>query len=94
MTVKNNPNRFAYIGCTIHSLDIALDEIATAEYNDSVCEILTEEERIALDRAYQSLDKVFDAIQTRIHEFGIHGERRFDTMFKGFSKCSEDEEDD
>lgn len=76
--VKNNPNRFAYIGCLIHSLDRALDELSSAEYNDDVCEILSEEERDMLNDAYGDIKHVFYSVQSKVKEFGIQGEDRID----------------
>lgn len=80
MTVKNNPNRFAYIGCLIHSLDRSLDELASASYNDDVCEILTEEERLMLEDAYADVKEVFESVQDKVKEFGIKGENRIDKV--------------
>lgn len=80
MAVKNNPNRFAYIGCVIHSLDRALDEISSAEYNDSVCEFLTEEEVDVLEDAYKDIKKIYYSAQDRLKEFGIKGDSRIDKL--------------
>lgn len=80
MTVKNNPNRFAYIGCLIHSLDRSLDELASASYNDDVCELLSEEERNMLEDAYDNVKQVFDSAQEKVREFGIKGENRIDKV--------------
>lgn len=80
MTVKNNPNRFAYIGCLIHSLDRSLDELASASYNDDVCELLSEEERDMLEDAYDNVKQVFDSAQDKVKEFGIKGENRIDRV--------------
>ena len=80
MTVKNNPNRFAYIGCLIHSLDRSLDELASASYNDDVCELLSEEERNMLEDAYADVKQVFDSAQEKVREFGIKGENRIDRV--------------
>ena len=80
MTVKNNPNRFAYIGCLIHSLDRSLDELASASYNDDVCELLSEEEREMLEDAYDNVKQVFDSAQDKVKEFGIKGENRIDRV--------------
>ena len=80
MTVKNNPNRFAYIGCLIHSLDRSLDELASASYNDDVCELLSDEERDMLEDAYDNVKQVFDSAQEKVREFGIKGENRIDRV--------------
>lgn len=80
MTVKNNPNRFAYIGCLIHSLDRSLDELASASYNDDVCELLSDEERDMLEDAYDNVKQVFDSAQDKVKEFGIKGENRIDRV--------------
>ena len=80
MTVKNNPNRFAYIGCLIHSLDRSLDELASASYNDDVCELLSDEERDMLEDAYDNVKQVFDSAQDKVKEFGIKGENRLDRV--------------
>ena len=80
MTVKNNPNRFAYIGCLIHSLDRSLDELASASYNDDVCELLSDEERDMLEDAYDNVKQVFDSAQEKVREFGIKGENRIDKV--------------
>lgn len=80
MTVKNNPNRFAYIGCLIHSLDRSLDELASASYNDDVCELLSEDERNMLEDAYDNVKQVFDSAQEKVREFGIKGENRIDKV--------------
>lgn len=80
MTVKNNPNRFAYIGCLIHSLDRSLDELASASYNDDVCELLSDEERDMLEDAYDNVKQVFESAQDKVKEFGIKGENRIDRV--------------
>lgn len=81
MAVKNNPNRFAYIGCLIHTLDRALDEIASAESNNHVCELLTEEEKEMLKEAYNNVKEVYWSAQSKLKEFGIKGEERFDRIY-------------
>ena len=80
MTVKNNPNRFAYIGCLIHSLDRSLDELASASFNDDVCELLSDEERDMLEDAYDNVKQVFESAQDKVKEFGIKGENRIDRV--------------
>ena len=89
--VKNNPHRFAYIGCLYNSLDKASDEISYALYDDSVCEILTENEIKTLDRANQDIINVLKKLDSRIAEFGIHAEVRVNIALKELGSGYNDE---